>query len=143
MHKLAALLRCRAVQPALRRAWAGFAAAAAGLAGCLVTGAAVASSASERPPRVESSGQARTLTVLAMGYTLRGRTATGIRARRGVVAVDPAVIPLGTRLTIPGYGNGVAADIGASVRGAAIDVWFPTRARALAWGERRVTITLH
>lgn len=132
-----------AVQPALRKASTGVAAVAAGFAASLLTGGAVASPGGERPSRVEIRGQARTLTVLAMGYTLRGRTATGIRAGRGVVAVDPAVIPLGTRLTIPGYGKGVAADIGAAVRSAAIDVWFPTKARALAWGERRVTITLH
>jgi 3D (Asp-Asp-Asp) domain-containing protein len=61
----------------------------------------------------------------------------------GVVAVDPAFIPLGTRLFVPGYGEGVAADTGSAVRGAMIDVWFPTCARALAWGRRTVTITLH
>jgi 3D (Asp-Asp-Asp) domain-containing protein len=61
----------------------------------------------------------------------------------GVVAVDPAVIPLGTRMSIPGYGEGVAADTGGSVRGAAIDLWFPTEAQALAWGRRAVTISLH
>jgi 3D (Asp-Asp-Asp) domain-containing protein len=53
------------------------------------------------------------------------------------------VIPLGTRMTIPGYGEGIAADIGSAVRGAMIDVWFPTRAQALAWGTRTVTITIH
>jgi 3D (Asp-Asp-Asp) domain-containing protein len=59
------------------------------------------------------------------------------------VAVDPSVIPLGTRITIPGYGEGVAADTGGSVHGAMIDLWFPTAALALAWGRRTVTITLH
>jgi len=61
----------------------------------------------------------------------------------GVVAVDPSVIPLGTRMTIPGYGEGVAADTGSAVRGRMIDLWFPTTAQALAWGRRTVTITLH
>jgi 3D (Asp-Asp-Asp) domain-containing protein len=60
-----------------------------------------------------------------------------------VVAVDPSVIPLGTRLTIPGYGAGIAADTGSAVRGSTIDLWFPTLAQALAWGKRTVTITLH
>ena len=55
-----------------------------------------------------------------------GRTATGLPVGWGVVAVDPAVIPLGTRMTIPGYGEGVAADTGSAVRGATIDLWFPT-----------------
>jgi 3D (Asp-Asp-Asp) domain-containing protein len=60
-----------------------------------------------------------------------------------VIAVDPTVIPLGTELTVPGYGRGVAADVGPGVRGAAIDLWFPTRAEASLWGRRTVTIRLH
>ena len=58
-------------------------------------------------------------------------------------AVDPAVIPLGTSISIPGYGEGVAADTGSAVQGMTIDLWFPTPAQALAWGRRTVTITLH
>jgi 3D (Asp-Asp-Asp) domain-containing protein len=85
----------------------------------------------------------RTLTVTATGYSLPGRTATGLPVGPGVVAVDPSVIPLGTRLTIPGYGEGVAADTGSAVVGNTIDLWFPTLADALAWGRRTVTITLH
>jgi len=57
--------------------------------------------------------------------------------------VDPSVIPLGTRMTIPGYGEGVAADTGGAIQGATIDLWFPTAADAAAWGRRTVTITLH
>ena len=83
------------------------------------------------------------MTVSATGYSLRGRTATGIPVGWGVVAVDPSVIPLGTHITIAGYGEGVAADTGGAVVGARIDLWFPTRAEALAWGSRTVTVTLH
>jgi 3D (Asp-Asp-Asp) domain-containing protein len=83
------------------------------------------------------------ITVTATGYSLRGRTATGAPVGWGVVAVDPGVIPLGTRMTIPGYGEGIAADTGSAVVGSTIDLWFPTRAQALAWGRRTVTITLH
>ena len=93
-------------------------------------------------PRVTASGE-RTLTVSSTGYVIRGRTATGIPTAPGVVAVDPSVIPLGTRLTIPGYGVGIAADTGGAVQGNTIDVWFPTLAQARAWGRRTVTITLH
>jgi 3D (Asp-Asp-Asp) domain-containing protein len=82
------------------------------------------------------------ISVVATGYSRQGPTATGIPAGWGVVAVDPAVIPLGTRLAIPGYGSGVAADVGSSVQGAAIDLWFPTPAKALAWGRRTVTVAL-
>jgi peptidoglycan DL-endopeptidase CwlO len=85
----------------------------------------------------------RTLTVLATGYALGGRTSSGVPVGYGIVAVDPSVIPLGTHMTIPGYGEGVAADTGGAVAGAHIDLWFPTRAEALVWGSRTVTVTLH
>jgi peptidoglycan DL-endopeptidase CwlO len=85
----------------------------------------------------------RTLTVVATGYSLTGHTATGAPVGWGVVAVDPSVIPLGTRMSIPGYGEGVASDTGSAVQGAMIDLWFPTPAQAAAWGRRTVTIALH
>jgi 3D (Asp-Asp-Asp) domain-containing protein len=85
----------------------------------------------------------RTLTVTATGYSLTGATSTGLPAGWGVVAVDASVIPLGTRMTVPGYGEGVAADTGRAVVGATIDLWFPTLEQALAWGRRTVTVTLH
>jgi 3D (Asp-Asp-Asp) domain-containing protein len=91
------------------------------------------------PPAATGS----TLTVTATAYTLQGSTATGAPVGYGVVAVDPSVIPLGTRMTIPGYGEGVAADTGGAIQGAVIDLWFPTAADAAAWGRRTVTITLH
>ena len=92
-------------------------------------------------PTAPSAG-GRVVTVMATGYSLQGRTATGVSVGWGVVAVDPSVIPLGTRMAIPGYGTGVAADTGGGVVGARIDLWFPTKAEALAWGTRSVTITL-
>src|SRR5919206_511347 len=83
------------------------------------------------------------MTVVATAYSGTGATATGLAAGWGVVAVDPSVIPLGTRMSIPGYGDGVAADTGGAIRGNTIDLWFPTLAQANAWGRRTVTITLH
>ena len=81
--------------------------------------------------------------MLATGYSLTGTTATGLPVGWGVVAVDPSVIPLGTRMTIPGYGEAVAADTGGASAAPTIDLWFPSAAKALAWGRRTVTITLH
>ncbi len=95
------------------------------------------------PPSTSPPGPGRTMVVEATGYALPGTTATGIPVGWGVVAVDPAVIPLGTRMTIPGYGEGVAADTGSAVRGNIIDLWFPTVGQALQWGRRTVTITIH
>ena len=94
-------------------------------------------------PAPASASGGRTLTVSSTGYSMPGRTATGMPTGWGVIAVDPSVIPLGTRVTVPGYGEGVAADTGSAVRGADIDLWFPTLAQARAWGRRTVTITLH
>ena len=90
-----------------------------------------------------SLGASGTLTVMSTGYSLVGTTATGLPVGWGIVAVDPSVIPLGTRMSVPGYGEGVAADTGTAVQGATIDLWFPTLGQANAWGRRVVTITLH
>jgi 3D (Asp-Asp-Asp) domain-containing protein len=84
----------------------------------------------------------RHLTVSATCYDLSGTTATGMPVGHGVVAVDPSVIPLGTRMYIPGYGNGVAADVGGAVKGAVIDLWM-TPTECAAWGRRTVTITIY
>jgi 3D (Asp-Asp-Asp) domain-containing protein len=103
--------------------------------------AAVSSSSAGSPTQVSPGGG--TMTVVATGYAMNGRTATGTPTGWGVVAVDPGVIPLGTSMTIPGYGSGVAADTGGAIQGATIDLWFPTVAQARAWGRRTVTIALH
>jgi 3D (Asp-Asp-Asp) domain-containing protein len=89
-------------------------------------------------PSVDAGG---TMMVSAVGYSLPGRTASGLSVGHGIAAVDPSVIPLGTRLYVPGYGEAVAADTGNAVRGATIDLWFPTTAQALEWGRRTVVIT--
>ena len=85
----------------------------------------------------------RTLVVDAVAYHLPGRTASGLSVGVGVIAVDPTVIPLGTRLFVPGYGPGVAADVGAAIKGNIIDLWMPSTAAARAWGRRTVTITIY
>ena len=79
----------------------------------------------------------------AVAYYLPGRTASGVTVRKGVVAVDPRVIPLGTRLYIPGYGPGLAADVGTAIKGRIIDLWFPSTTLARNWGRRTVTITVY
>jgi 3D (Asp-Asp-Asp) domain-containing protein len=98
----------------------------------------VTSSTSEVTP---SGG--RTLTVSATAYSLPGHTASGLPVGWGVVAVDPSVIPLGTHMYVPGYGEAVAADTGTAIIGDRIDLWFPTLAQAQAWGRQTVTIVLH
>jgi 3D (Asp-Asp-Asp) domain-containing protein/8-oxo-dGTP pyrophosphatase MutT (NUDIX family) len=103
--------------------------------------AAPAPGAPQLPTGSASSGE-YSLSVVATGYTLPGKTATGAPVGWGAVAVDPSVIPLGSRLGIPGYGVGVAADTGGAIQGARIDLWFPTTEQALVWGSRVVTVTV-
>jgi cystine transport system substrate-binding protein len=85
-------------------------------------------------------GPGGSMTVAATGYCLEGTTAAGLPAGPGIVAVDPSVIPLGTRMTIPGYGEGVAADTGSGIAGARIDVWMASCQDAASF-TRTVTIT--
>jgi len=79
----------------------------------------------------------------AVAYYLPGKTALGVSVRKGVVAVDPKLIPLGTRLYVPGYGPGLAADVGTAIKGRIIDLWFPSTPLARKWGRRTVTITVY
>lgn len=99
-------------------------------------------SQSLQPPTTAPSPGGRQLVVSATCYDLPGRTATGMPVGLGVVAVDPSVIPLGSRLSVPGYGSGVAADVGSGIKGATIDLWMPP-AQCAAWGRRTVTITIY
>lgn len=69
-----------------------------------------------------------------------GYTYTGIKAHRGVIAVDPRVIPLGTELYVPGYGYGKAEDTGGAIKGDHIDVFFPTASQVDHWGLKHETI---
>lgn len=69
-----------------------------------------------------------------------GITASGMVARRGVVAVDTDVIPLGTRLYIPGYGEAIAADTGGAIYGERIDLCMESYGEAMQFGRRDVTV---
>ena len=69
-----------------------------------------------------------------------GLTATGIAARHGVVAVDPNVIPLGTRVYVPGYGVALAADTGGAIIGNKIDLCIEDYGEAMAFGRRSVQV---
>ena len=60
--------------------------------------------------------------------------------KKGIAAVDPNVIPLGTRLFIPGYGEAIADDVGGSIKGNRIDLAFDSRDDALQFGVRNVIV---
>lgn len=71
-----------------------------------------------------------------------GITAIGLRARKGIVAVDPRVIPLGTKLYIPGYGEALAADTGGWIKGNRVDLCFETLPECYRYGRRKIKIYL-
>ena len=77
------------------------------------------------------------------GYDLVGYTRSGTWTRWGVVAVDPTVIPLGSRIMIEGFDDVfVAEDTGGGVKGRWVDIWFPSYWDAIQFGSqyRRVTV---
>ena len=70
----------------------------------------------------------------------RGITYTGTRARYGEIAVDPRVIPLGTKVFIPGYGIAVAEDTGGDILGNRIDLCMESYDSCMAFGRRTVQV---
>jgi 3D (Asp-Asp-Asp) domain-containing protein len=75
-----------------------------------------------------------------IGPGATGRTYTGMRARFGVVAVDPRVIPLGSLLYVEGYGFAIASDIGSAIKGNRIDLCYMSRRQALRYGRKKVQV---
>ncbi|SFH55947.1 3D domain-containing protein [Pisciglobus halotolerans] len=105
--------------------------------------------AKEETDKKESSSSAKTIVVSATGYStkeagLSTHTATGIDLTKNprVIAVDPSVIPLGSKVEIPGYGVAIAGDTGGAIKGNRIDVHFPTVQQAMNWGRKTVTIKI-
>ena len=104
-------------------------------------------------PRAQGFSYTRSFTAEATAYdpTIRGNrpqaiTATGQVARRGIVATDPRVIPMGTRMYITStdgtwsYGFSVAGDTGGAIRGYKVDLFMCSRAEALQFGRRQVKV---
>jgi len=71
-----------------------------------------------------------------------GITATGLRARKGIVAVDPRLIPLGTKLYIEGYGQALAADTGGWIKGDRVDLCFDSLDECYRYGRRKIYVYL-
>jgi len=79
--------------------------------------------------------------VIATAYSHTGNnTASGVYPSFGVVAVDPGVIPMGSRLYVEGYGYARALDRGGAIKGNRIDVFMESQAQARRWGVRRVRV---
>lgn len=97
----------------------------------------------------EATGTSRTLSCLGTAYSCDGRpgiTATGTVVHLGTVAVDPKVIPLGSKLFITSddgryvYGYATAEDTGGLIKGNRVDLYYNTTAECIQFGARRVTV---
>jgi N-acetylmuramoyl-L-alanine amidase len=98
-----------------------------------------------------SQPEGKTISVEATAYTAyctgcSGTTATGVNLKSNpnakVIAVDPNVIPLGTKVHVEGYGYATASDTGGAIKGNKIDIHVPTKEKAYDWGRRNVKVTI-
>lgn len=86
-----------------------------------------------------------TQTYVATAYSLPGRTASGQMVKRGIIAADRCVLPLGTRVRLSAGGRSgeyTVADTGGTVRGKKIDIWVPSTSEAMIFGRRNVQLTV-
>lgn len=103
------------------------------------------------PSRSAASKGNKSIVVSATAYTAycagcSGVTRTGIdlRANPGlkVIAVDPNVIPLGSKVHVEGYGYAVAGDTGGAIKGHKVDLFMADKGNALQWGRKNVKVTI-
>ena len=113
------------------------------------TDSVTSTAASERPREVSVAvavaEKAESEIFTATAYSLRGRTASGAAATQGIIAADPRVLPLGSRVRIEAgsySGEYLVADTGGAVRGKRIDIWTPSTRDAMRFGKRAVKLTV-
>ena len=113
--------------------------------------ASQSSANSSTPSKPAASTDVKELTVTATAYTAScegcsGITSTGIdlnaNPNQKVVAVDPTVIPLGSKVWVEGYGEAIAGDIGGAIKGNKIDVYMPSYNDAINWGRQSVKVKI-
>lgn len=101
--------------------------------------------------KTQKEPEGKTISVTATAYTAEcagcsGVTYTGVNLNNDrnakVIAVDPSVIPLGTKVYVEGYGYATAEDIGGAIKGNRIDLHVPTKKEAYSWGRRTVDVTI-
>ncbi|MEH7416007.1 LysM peptidoglycan-binding domain-containing protein [Neobacillus drentensis] len=108
-------------------------------------------SAPAAPAAPTSNTSSKEITVKATAYTAScegcsGTTATGINLKADpnakVIAVDPSVIPLGSKVYVEGYGEAVAGDTGGAIKGNRIDIFIPSEHDAINFGVKQVKVTI-
>ena len=89
----------------------------------------------------------KTLTMESTAYYGHATTASGLKPVRNpdgisTVAVDPNIIPLGSKVYVSGYGVAIAADTGGAIKGNIIDVYLNSYEECMSWGRRQVTVQI-
>jgi 3D (Asp-Asp-Asp) domain-containing protein len=101
--------------------------------------------------KLTSSTHAKEITVKATAYTAScqgcsGITKTGINIKENpdkkVIAVDPSVIPLGSKVYVEGFGEATAEDTGSAIKGKRIDIFIPSEQDALDFGVKKLKVTI-
>jgi 3D (Asp-Asp-Asp) domain-containing protein len=114
--------------------------------GAAMTGKAVANAEAAPAEDVAVGTPVRPVqSYVATAYSLRGRTASGRLVAKGLIAADPSVLPLGSRVRLDAgsySGEYLVADTGGAVRGRHIDIWIPTSREAMRFGRRSVKLTV-
>lgn len=107
-----------------------------------VSTSSATSSSSSSASSTPSGG--KTYKMESTAYSGGGTTAYGIKlsANPGlkVIAVDPRIIPLGSKVWVEGYGEAIAGDTGGAIKGNIVDVYFPNESQCYSWGRRMVTV---
>ncbi|WP_341323165.1 3D domain-containing protein [Solibacillus sp. FSL H8-0523] len=112
---------------------------------------AVAKKETKKVAATHPSNVKKTFTMTATAYTANckgcsGITKTGLNLRKypdlKVIAVDPKVIPLGSKVWVEGYGVAIAGDTGGAIKGKKIDIFVKNKKTAYNWGRKKVTVKL-
>ncbi len=97
------------------------------------------------PKRAVASPNSEGVHYVATAYSLRGKTASGKYVSQGIIAADPRILPLGSRVRLeagPWSGDYLVADTGGAIRGRKIDIWTPSSREAMRFGRRKVKLTV-
>ncbi|MDQ0219104.1 LysM peptidoglycan-binding domain-containing protein [Peribacillus cavernae] len=119
-----------------------------------LSGTATKTAAKKPAVKAASSSKTayKTITVKATAYTASckgcsGITATGLNLKKNpsakAISVDPKVIPLGSKVYVEGYGQAVASDTGGAIKGNKIDVFVPSKSKAIKWGVKTVKVKVY
>ena len=113
--------------------------------------AGVAPSGSVLPEKITEAPAAEAVAItapqayVATAYNLPGRTASGMRVAKGLIAADTRILPLGTRVRLeagPYSGEYIVADTGSAVKGRKIDIWVPSYREACRFGRRNIKLSV-